>query len=87
MSYKFLYLQVEHPTRGDWVSTCLDDLKQLGITASLEDIKKMSKRRFNRILIEKTRQNASNYLEKKERNKRKGNYLYKNRNGRLFIAQ
>ena len=66
MSYKFLYLQVEHPTRGDWVSTCLDDLKQLGITASLEDIKKMSKRRFNRILIEKTRQNASNYLEKKK---------------------
>ena len=29
--YKFLQLQFEHPTKGDWSSTCVKDLKDLNI--------------------------------------------------------
>ena len=40
---KFFRLQVELPTKGDWASTCSNDLKELGITKSLAEIKSMSK--------------------------------------------
>jgi hypothetical protein len=43
---KFFRLQVELPTKGDWASTCSNDLKELGITKSLEEIKSMSKSQF-----------------------------------------
>ena len=35
---QFLKLQFEQPTRGDWGSTCIQDLKQLGINESFEEI-------------------------------------------------
>ena len=40
---QFLKLQFEQPTRGDWGSTCIQDLKQLGINESFEEIKLMTK--------------------------------------------
>ena len=43
MVFKFFKLQLEQPTRGDWVSSCKTDLKELGITQSLREIKEMSK--------------------------------------------
>lgn len=71
MSYKFFYLQVEQPTRGDWASTCFKDLKELEITESLDDIRLMSKNRFNEMLKQKTRNNAYKYLIGKKRSKGK----------------
>ena len=41
--YKFFNLQLESPTRGDWASTCIEDMKYLNIELSLEEIKSMSK--------------------------------------------
>ena len=37
---KFLKLQLDEPTRGDWASRCLIDLKELRISEPLTEIKK-----------------------------------------------
>ena len=63
---KSLQLQFEHPNRGDWGSTSLNDLKELEINLSLQEIRTMSKRRFTNILKEKTRNNALVYLIRKQ---------------------
>ena len=71
--YKMFYLQIEKPSRGDWASTCLDDLKQLGIKESLSQIKEMTKAKFNSILKTKMKENALKYLNQKKG--KKGNEI------------
>ena len=39
--YKFLQLQVEQPTRGDWVSMCRENLKQLELPSHLMTLNKI----------------------------------------------
>ena len=63
---KFFNLQLNQPTRGDWVSTCLKDLKTLKITESLEEIKVMTKGKYNRMLKERIHENALKYLTEKQ---------------------
>ena len=63
---KFFNLQFNRPTRGDWVSACLKDLKSLKITESFEEIKLMTKGKFNRILKERISENALKYLTGKQ---------------------
>ena len=41
--YKFFTLQLEMPTKGDWVSSCLNDLKELKILQTFAEIKLMRK--------------------------------------------
>ena len=38
---RFFQLQLEEPTKGDWVSKCFTDLKELEIPETLEEIKNM----------------------------------------------
>ena len=64
MLFKFFQLQVENPTKGDWESACLKDLKELRINESFEEIKKMSKEQFNKILKKRIYENALCYLRK-----------------------
>ena len=71
MIFKFFELQVSNPTRGDWVSACIKDLKELRITESLEEIKQMSKMKFNKMLKERIYENALSYLTKKQQIKGK----------------
>ena len=66
---KFFRLQVELPTKGDWASTCSNDLKELGITKSLKEIKSMSKSQFTNILKESVKRNAFKYLINKKGSK------------------
>ena len=66
MLFKFFQLQVENPTKGDWVSACLKDLKELRINESFEEIKKISKEQFNKILKKRIHENALCYLKKKQ---------------------
>ena len=66
MLFKFFQLQVENPTKGDWVSACLKDLKDLRINESFEEIKKMSKEQFNKILKKRIYENALCYLKNKQ---------------------
>jgi hypothetical protein len=68
---KFLNLQIEKPSRGDWASTCLNDLKQLKLTFSMEEIKLMTKNKFATMLKSKIVKNALTYLIEKQ-GKKKG---------------
>ena len=65
MVSKFFYLQLQRPSRGDWASTCLKDLKNLKILNTLEEIKIMPKRTFLNLLQKSIRENALIYLLKK----------------------
>ena len=50
MILKILHLQLKNPTRGDWVSICVDNLKQLDISESFQNIKIMKKNKFDKLL-------------------------------------
>ena len=65
MILKFINLQKEQPVKGDWLSTCLSDLKSLGICNTLSEIKIMSKYKFNNILKEHIEKIAFEYLMNK----------------------
>ena len=71
MIFKFFELQVTNPTQGDWASACFKDLKDLRITESLEEIKQMSKMKFNKMVKERINENALNYLTQKQQRKGK----------------
>ena len=71
MIFKFFELQVTNPTRGDWASACFNDLKDLRINESLEEIKQMSKMKFNKMVKERINENALNYLTQKQQRKGK----------------
>ena len=58
-------LQLEQNTKGDWALTCLNDLKELRIYESLEEIKQMSENKFKSILKNRVKENALNYLKEK----------------------
>jgi hypothetical protein len=55
---KFFQLQMDEPTKGDWASKCILDLKELKITESLEEITKMSKTKFSNMVKSKIKLNA-----------------------------
>ena len=63
--YKFFTLQLEQPTKGDWVSTCMEDLKELRISQTFDEIKLMSKNQFTKLLKERLKENAFKYLTNK----------------------
>ena len=63
---KFLNLQFKEPVRRDWASTVMNDLKELEITLSLEEIKNMTKMKFSRILKIRMKENALKYLIRKQ---------------------
>ena len=65
MIFNFFELQLEKPVRGDWVSTCLQNLKDLDISLSLNDIKEMSLYRYTELLRIKCKESALKYLLKK----------------------
>ena len=67
--YKFLMLQFENPTRGDWASSCIDDMKNLKIELSLEDIQQLSKKQFCTMLKEAIQISAFEYLINKRGSK------------------
>ena len=68
---KFLNLQFKQKTKGDWASTCLNDLKSLRITETLEEIKSMTKNKFKNILKDRIKENALKYLTEKQGKKGK----------------
>ena len=71
MAYRFFYLQIDQPTRGDWASTCLSDLKELRIEESFEEIKQMTKSKYNNMLKQRINENAIKYLTEKQGKKGK----------------
>ena len=68
---KFFQLQIDEPTKGDWGSQCVIDLKELEITETFIEIKEMSKTKFTRLLKSRIEVNALKYLKKKRKIKEK----------------
>ena len=67
--YKFLHLQFENPTRGDWATSCFQDLEDLKIKMSLEDIKQMPKKKFSKTIQAAIQKRAFEYLISKRGSK------------------
>ena len=51
--HKFLTLQIENPTKFDWASTCIKDLKDMEIQLSFSDIKNMTENGYKEIVRKK----------------------------------
>ena len=95
MIFKFLQLQFKQPTRGDWASTCVENLKQSEISESLDEIKRMTRNKFRNILNKRISNIALKYLLDKQGQKgsevehlsiRMADYLSPNNTG-LTIAE
>ena len=72
-----LKIQLEKPTKGDWVSLCQNDIEKLELKLTFEDVKTIKKSRFKQILNEKIRKAALFYLLEKQGIKGKNNkYSY-----------
>ena len=68
---QFVKLQFDERKKGDWIVSCIEDLKELGFTGSLEEIKELKRNNFRNIINKKIRENAFKYLLKKQRSKGK----------------
>lgn len=66
MIRKFLELQFTKPTKGDWASTCMENLKHLEILDSLDNLKKLKRNQFRNILDKKIQKIALDYLTGKQ---------------------
>ena len=71
--FQFVMLQLENCKRGDWILTCINDLKYLEIKESIEEIKSMKTNKFKNIIKQKIKEKSFEYLLKKR--KRKGNEI------------
>ena len=62
MIHRFITLQLEQPTRGDWVSSCKQDLKDLNINLSFKEISTISKYQFKKQIKESISKEALKYV-------------------------
>ena len=72
LQYRVFQAQLKSPCKGDWTwtSTVSNDLCELGITLTHQEISRMSKEKFQNFLKEKIKKRAFEYLiAKKEKNK------------------
>ena len=67
--YRFLQLQVKSLTRGDWASSCKQDLSDFQIKLTFEEIQSLSNIKFNRMIKEAIKVKAFEYLTKKRGSK------------------
>ena len=67
--YRFLDLQFEKPTKGDFASSCMQDLAELEISLTMEEIKKITKYQFKRWIKMSIQKKALQYLITKQRSK------------------
>ena len=66
---RFLMLQFENPTKGDWASSCMQDLKDLEINLSLKEIREISKYTFLNLIKNSIQNKAFEYLIRNRRSK------------------
>ena len=59
------------PTKGDWVSRCRKDLKEMKIELTLNEIKMMPKENFLKMIKLRISDLSLNYLLKKRKSKGK----------------
>jgi hypothetical protein len=59
---QFLRIQMENPSKADWINQVKDDLKILDVALSPEDIEKLSKDQFRKVLQDRIDVKALEYL-------------------------
>ena len=64
MIHIFLMLQFEKPTKGDWASSCIQDLKELEVNLSITEITEISKNQFSKVIKNCILKKALQYLLK-----------------------
>ena len=60
--HKFFDAQCQNPVKSDWVITVKQDLSDLELVMDFQEIKKMPKSRFKRIVKDKVKSKALEYL-------------------------
>ena len=65
---KFFFAQNSQSLKNDWALTCRQDLKDLDINLSLEEIKRKSKHAFISLVAKATTKRALNFLLEEKRN-------------------
>ena len=64
MRKRFFKAQCDQPIRGDWVSTVNQDLIELDINLSFEEIERISKDAFKELVKKNVKKCALDYLKK-----------------------
>ena len=62
-------LQFEKPSKGDWASSCIQDLEDLKIDLTLEEIRIISKYTYKELIKKSIQRKAFEYLMSKRRSK------------------
>ena len=63
---KFFQAQLANPVKNDWTMTCSENLQELGIDQSLNEIRSMSKQKFKTLIKEKNSQKAFAFLQEEK---------------------
>ena len=64
--YKFVKLQLDDRKKGDWIWTCLEDLKDIGFKEPIKEVKEMKTFKFRKIVTARLKEKAFNYLLNKQ---------------------
>jgi hypothetical protein len=56
--FKVFQLQLENPKKGDWASSCIQNLKDLDVNMSLREIKEMSHNKYTHLIRTKCEETA-----------------------------
>ena len=64
MLYKVFHAQWKYPVKDDWTITVKQDLKDLNINLSLDEMKRKTEWNFKRLVKVKTKEYALQYLLK-----------------------
>ena len=69
--FRFIQLQIENPSKGDWASSCISSLQYLNIKLSIHEIAKMKKNQFSKILKKSLEEKSVQYLLENRKSKGK----------------
>ena len=67
----FFKCQKDNPIKGDWVLTVLDDLSKLNFNKNFEQIKRFNKNAFKKLVKDKIKISALEYLLERKKDKMK----------------
>ena len=68
--YRFFIAQMTEPTKNDWATQVLKDIKEIKLEMDLKDIEEVKSEEFEKVVKKKIRASAFEYLEtKKKKNK------------------
>ena len=62
---KMVQLQLENPVKGDWVSSCVKNMKNLDINLSFKNIEEMTEYRYTLLVKQNCKEGAYKYIMKK----------------------